>query len=139
MAQAVWYLKRGRAGGPSGMSAEDLKGWLREASRETEPVKHWWKLMVRLIQKTFEDKGMLEEVTWATMDFIPKGRGEYWGIGLSKVVWKVCAAVVNCWIKKSVMLHDKIHGFRAGRGTGTSTLEAKLAQKLVGITHEPLF
>ena len=39
--QAVWGLKRGRVGGPLGVRVEDLKGWLQEASRETNPVKHW--------------------------------------------------------------------------------------------------
>ena len=28
---------------------------------------------------------------------------------------------------------------RGGRGTGTATLESKLAQQLVGLAHEPLF
>ena len=36
-------------------------------------------------------------------------------------------------------LHDALHGFRAGRGTGTATLEANLAQHLAWITYEPLF
>ena len=36
-------------------------------------------------------------------------------------------------------LHNELHGFRAGRVAGTATLEAKLAQKLAGIAHEPLF
>ena len=36
-------------------------------------------------------------------------------------------------------LHDTLHGFRAGRGTVTATLESKLEQKLGGIAHEPLF
>ena len=48
-------------------------------------------------------------------------------------------AVANCWIKMSLILNDALHGFRAGRGKGTANLEEKLAQKLVGITHEPLF
>ena len=47
-------------------------------------------------------------------------------------------AVINCNIKRSVTLHNALHGFRAGRGTGTATLEEKLAQKLAGIAHEPL-
>ena len=55
-----------------------------------------------------------------------------------EVVWKVCATVVNCWLNRSVTLHDALHGFRAGRSTGTVTLEAKLAQHLTGIAHEPL-
>ena len=53
-------------------------------------------------------------------------------IGLVELVWKVCAEVINCRIKRSVMLHEALHGFRTGRGTGTATLEVKLAQQLAG-------
>ena len=62
-------------------------------------------------------------MAWDTMVFLPIGRGGYWDIGLVEVVWKVCTAVVNCRIKRSVTLHDALHGFRAGRGTATATLE----------------
>ena len=41
------------------MRAEDLKGWLREASRETDPVTHRWQLLLRLVQKTYEDRMVL--------------------------------------------------------------------------------
>ena len=37
------------------------------------------------------------------------------------------------------MLHDALHGSREGRGAGTPMLDAKLAQQLGGISHEPLF
>ena len=69
-----------------------------------------------------------QEVAWETVIFFPKGRREYWGVGLVEVVWKICAKVVNCCLKSSVTLHDALHGFRAGRGKGTATLEAKLVQ-----------
>ena len=35
--EAVWGRTGGRAGGPSGMRAEDLKGCLREATRTKDP------------------------------------------------------------------------------------------------------
>ena len=55
------------------------------------------------------------------------------------MLWKVCVMVVNCWINSTVTLHDALHGFSLGRGTGTATLEEKLAHQLAGIAHEPLF
>ena len=58
--------------------------------------------------------------------FPPKrdgGGGGYQGIRIVEVVCKVCAVVVNCRLKRSVTLHDTLHGFRAGRGTGMATLE----------------
>ena len=73
--QVVRGLKGGRLGGLLGMQAEDIKGWLREASWEKNPVKRRWRLLVRLIQRTFEDWVVPEEVTWATIVFLLKGRG----------------------------------------------------------------
>ena len=51
---------------------------------------------------------------------------------------KVCSVVVNCRLKRSVVLHNVLHGFRVGRGKGTATLEAKLVQQLSGLAHKPL-
>ena len=75
MAQAVQVIKRGRSGDPLVMRAENLKGLLLEASRETNPVNHWWRLLVRLIHKTFEERVVTEKVAWAMTVFLPKGRG----------------------------------------------------------------
>ena len=104
MVQAVQSLKRGRACGLLGMRLEDLKGWLVEASRETDPMTYRWQLLVQLIQTTFKDGAVPEEVAWSTMVFLPKLRGQYWGIGLVGVVWKVYAMVVNFRLKRSVTL-----------------------------------
>ena len=39
----------------------------------------------------------------------------------------------------SITFHDVFHGFRAGRGTGTATLEAKLLQQLAAMREEVLY
>ena len=70
----MWILNRVRSGGPSGMRAEDLEEWLREASRETNPATHWWRLLVRIIQNNFDDGAVPEDLEWSTMVFLPKGR-----------------------------------------------------------------
>ena len=75
----------------------------------------------------------------------PKRKGWYRVIGLVEVLRQFCAVEVNCWIKRSVVLHDTLHRFRTrrvmgtGTVTGTATIEAKLVQKLMGIAHNPLF
>ena len=38
-----------------------------------------------------------------------------------------------------LQLHDTLHRFREGRGTGTSTLEAKLLQQLAAMREEVLY
>ena len=93
-----------------------------------ERVIKGYRLLVRLIHNTFEGGAVPGEVAYATIVFLPKGRGGYRGIGIAKAVWKVCATVVNFRLKSSVTLHNALHGFRARRVTGTATLEAKLAQ-----------
>ena len=91
------------------------------------------------MQAMFRDGKVPVEIVWGKMVFIPKWKGDYRGIGLVEVLQKVCAGVVNCWIKRSVVLHNALHRFRTGIGTGMVTLESKLDQELAGLAHEPLF
>ena len=89
--------------------------------------------MVQLIHATFKERTVPEEVAWATVVLISEGREGYQRIDLVEVVWKVCAAVVNCRLKRSVTLNDTLHGLRVDRVTGKTTLEAKCAVGRVGL------
>ena len=63
---------------------------------------------------------------------IPKGGGtEFRGIVLVEVLWKEIYGIINHRISSPIHFHNALHGFRAGRGTGTATLEAKLLQKII--------
>ena len=48
-------------------------------------------------------------------------------------MWKVVAVIFNRRLTSSITFHDVLHGFQAGRGTGTATLEAKLLQQLAAM------
>ena len=85
-----------------------------------------WELLVRLLQRTFGDGNLQEELAWVTLVLIPKGRGGYQGIGLVEVSWKVFAVVVSFWLKRGAVLHDALP-------------EAKLDQQLAVLAHKPLF
>ena len=61
------------------------------------------------------------------------------GIVLVKVLWKAIASLLNRRITAAISLHDMLHGFWAGRGIGTSTLEAKLLQELTAMRGGVLF
>ena len=103
------------------MRAEDLKRWILEANQIEKPVTHRWENMVRLIHLAFAEGELTEELTWATMLLLPKGKGEYRGIGLVEVARKVCTVVLELRLKKGVELHYSLHGFWEGIGMGTDT------------------
>ena len=42
-------------------------------------------------------------------------------------------------LHSSITLHNDLHVFIQRKGMGKATLEAKLAQQLVGMCHEPMF
>ena len=63
---------------------------------------------------------------------IPKWGGTHFrGIVLVEVPWKAISGIINCRLSSSIHFHDVMHGFRAGRGTSTTTLEAKLLQQFI--------
>ena len=73
------------------------------------------------------------------MVIIPKGRGtNLRGIGLVEVLWKAISGIINCPLSSSTQFHDVLHGFQAGRGTGTANLEAKLFQQVIAMREAVL-
>ena len=76
---------------------------------------------------------------WTIIVLVPKGNtGDFRGIGLLDVIWKVIERVLDERLSK-IPLHDTLHGFRAKRGCGTGIMEAKLAQQLAFIERVPLY
>ena len=94
------------------------------AKKETELDN--WKRVVDLVQSDFREGKLVKKAMCQAVVLIPKGKKEYWGIGLVEVMWKVVAAILNSRLTTSITFHDLIHGFQAGRMTGTANLEAKL-------------
>ena len=94
--------------------------------------------MMALVRVSFGEGRLAEEATWQAVVLIPKGKGDYHGIGLVVVVWKVVTEILNRRLTASITYHDYLHGFQAGRGTGTATLEAKLLQQLAATREEVL-
>ena len=54
-------------------------------------------------------------------------------------MWKVVVEILNRRFVASATFHDFLHGFWAGHGSGTATLEAKLLQKLAALREEFLY
>ena len=85
-----------------------------------------WTRVMYLFQAAFREGKIEEEATRKAVVLIPKGEKDYRGIGLVEVMWKIVAAILNRRFTASIIYHDFLDGFRAGRGTGTATLESKL-------------
>ena len=92
-----------------------------------------------MIQTAFREWWLAEETTWQAVVLIPKGEKYYRGINLVEVMWKVVAVILNRRFTSSITYHDALHGLRAGCGTGTATLEAKLLQQLAAMREEVLY
>lgn len=57
----------------------------------------------------------------STLVLIPKPNiRDYRGIGLLEIIWKIMTIIIDNRLQSAVEFQDEIHGFRKGRGTGTS-------------------
>jgi hypothetical protein len=146
--EAVKDLTNGRAGGASGIRAEDVKAWLRDVQLEEDPkdgpanvakgTGDNWRLFTSLAQAVWEHGEIPPQLLWVVVVLIPKGGGDYHGIGLLEPMWKVCERVMDKRLN-AFDLHESLHGCRTGRGTGTAGIEAKLAQQLAHLEQVPFF
>ena len=78
-------------------------------------------------------------MVWIILVLILKGTTNTRSIGLLDTLWKVVEALINTCLCASLHIHDALHRFRSGRGTGTSITELKIAQDLSSIDQDPLF
>ena len=138
-----YHLKSGRAGGASFLRAEDIKRWLRDIEQEEDPERSGgcgrnWRRFVSLIQMIWETGTVPKQMLWVIVVLIPKGGGDYRGIGLLEPFWKVVEIIMDKRLNE-VKFHDCLHGFVTKRGCGTAGLEAKLTQQLAYIRQIPLY
>ena len=54
------------------------------------------------------------------------------------MVWKAVVVILNRRFTASITYHDSLHGFRAGRGTGTATIEVELLLQVTAMREEVL-
>ena len=54
----------------------------------------------------FQEGDLAKESTWQAVVLIPKGEGDYRGIGLVEVMWKVVAVILNGRFTSSITFHD---------------------------------
>ena len=111
----------------------------KEKTEAEERGEEMWGKVVEITQTAFRDGKLAEEAAWQTVVLIPKGKGEFRGIGLVEVTWKLMTVILHRRLTTGLQLHDVLHGFREGHGTGTATLKAKLLQQLAAMREEVLY
>ena len=135
-------MKNGRAGGSGGVRAEHIKSWLRDMIEEeekgTENAGDLWRLFVRLIQIIWDKGEIPRQMLWMVVVLLPKGGGDFRGIGLLEPFWKVIEVLMDKRLAH-IEFHDCLHGFLSSRGTSTSTTEATLTQQLAYMDQVPLY
>ena len=57
-----------------------------DATRDDSPDATNWLKVFAIMQAAFRDGTLAEECTWKTVILIPKGKGEFRGIGIIKVL-----------------------------------------------------
>ena len=115
------------------MQAKNLKEWLKGAKLEEDPEKgpnnvgagKEWEGLLQLVQAVWEEGRIPTQLGLVITVLIPKGGGDYRGIGLLKRIWKVIERVIDKWLK-AIALHNSLHDCRNGRGMGTVVIKAKL-------------
>ena len=97
-----------------------------------------WEALLQLVQVVWEEGRIPTQLGWVVTVLIPNGGGDYHGIGLLKPIWKVIEQVIGKWLE-AIALHDSLHSYRIGWGTGTTVIEVKLWQQLAHIKQAPFY
>ena len=104
--------------------------WLREVTREEYPDTELWDKLVSLMNSAFIEGHIPAALAWTMMVLILKIVGDYRGIGLVEIIWKVCKLIVNNRLQNSITVHDVLYGFiRWGGGVGIGTMRFGLMPK----------
>jgi hypothetical protein len=127
------------------MRAEHVKEWLQGVCREEDPEQTGyegagdpWRLLMKLVTAAWETGTIPQQLGWIIVVLIPKGGGDYRGIGLLEPIWKIIERVMDRRLN-AIPIHESLHGCRDGRGTGTAVIEAKLAQQLAHLEQRPFY
>jgi hypothetical protein len=91
-----------------------------------------------LVATVWETGTIPQQLGWIIVVLIPKGGGNYRGIGLLGPIWKIIERVMDKRLNV-VELHENLHGCRNRHDTGTAIIEAKLAQHLAHLEQRPFF
>ena len=81
---------------------------------------------------------MPTQMNWMVIVLLPKGRGDYRGLGLLNPMWKVVEKLMVAQMS-CLELHYCLHGGLPRWGMGTAIMEVKLNQQLAWVDQAPLY
>ena len=84
--------------------------------------------LVDIVQYMWSTRDIPRESGWTILVLISKGNTDTQGIGLLKKLWKVLESIIDARLRASILFHNFLHNFCAGRGTVTVTMDINLAQ-----------
>jgi hypothetical protein len=123
----VQELQNSCAAGATGMKAEHLKEWLANVKWKewedggVEGLGDHWQLFVKLLQAVWTTGSVPTQMSWMIIILLPKGRGNYHGIGLLDPIWKVVEKVMLFWFS-AIKLHNCLHGGIPRQGMGMAIM-----------------
>jgi hypothetical protein len=128
------------------MRAEDVNHWLHGMRLKEDPefgtgnenAGDNWCLFLKLSQAFWDHGNIPPQLLWVIVVLIPKGGGNYQGIGLLEPMWKVCEQVMDTQLNR-IPLQKSLHGCCNGHGIGTAVMKAKLAQQLAHLEQVPFY
>ena len=62
---------------------------------EENPEPSSLRIVMEMLQLAFDIEELAIECTWDNVILIPTGGGDYYSIGLVKVIWKVIFIIIN--------------------------------------------
>ena len=80
-----------------------------------------------LVRADFGEVRLAEEATWQEVVLIPKGKGDYRGIGLMVVVLKVVVVILHRCLTASITYPNFLHEFGQVAARVTPTLTPNLS------------
>ena len=82
---------------------------------------------------------LAKKATCKDVVLLPKYSGYFCVVEVVEVIWKMVCIIFDNQLGKFIKLNNVIHSFRANRGTGTASLEAKILQHLTSMREEVLY
>ena len=77
-----------------------------------------WRVFVKMIQTIWDQGEIPMQMSWMVVVLLPKGGGDFRGIGLLDPFWKVVEKVMVRRLG-TIEFHPCLHGGLPKRGTGT--------------------